>query len=147
MRILIGVDDSEHSRRAVETVRSMSWPQDTKVDVVSVVTPFLTAYPEVYAVVTKELMEAEAQFRERQRGLAEEAAKSLRAAGLDVEAHAPDGEPRSTLVDFARRAQADLLVVGSHGRTGLSKLLLGSVASHVVTHAPCSVLVVKQAVA
>jgi nucleotide-binding universal stress UspA family protein len=38
---------------------------------------------------------------------------------------------------------ADLVVVGSHGRTGLAKLVLGSVASHVVTHAPCSVLVVK----
>ena len=38
---------------------------------------------------------------------------------------------------------ADLVVVGSHGRTGLGKLLMGSVASHVVSHAPCTVMVVK----
>jgi nucleotide-binding universal stress UspA family protein len=42
---------------------------------------------------------------------------------------------------------ADLLVVGSHGRTGIKKLLLGSVASHVVAHAPCPVLVVKMPIA
>ena len=53
------------------------------------------------------------------------------------------GDPRDVLVDTARNLHADLLVVGSHGRTGLAKLVLGSVAAHVVTHAPCSVLVVK----
>jgi universal stress protein A len=39
---------------------------------------------------------------------------------------------------------ADLLVVGSHGRSGLSRLVLGSVASYVASHAPCSVLIVKR---
>jgi len=53
------------------------------------------------------------------------------------------GDPREALVLAAESDQADLVVVGSHGRSGLTKLLLGSVASHVVTHAPCNVLVVK----
>jgi nucleotide-binding universal stress UspA family protein len=39
---------------------------------------------------------------------------------------------------------ADLVVLGSHGRTGIPKLVLGSVASHVVSHAPCDVLVIKR---
>jgi len=47
------------------------------------------------------------------------------------------------LVDVARREGIDLLVVGSHGRTGLGKLLMGSVAAHVVGHAGCNVLVVR----
>ncbi len=47
------------------------------------------------------------------------------------------------LLDEAARRRVDLIVVGSHGRTGLTKLMMGSVASHIVTHAPCSVLVVK----
>jgi hypothetical protein len=46
---------------------------------------------------------------------------------------------------MARAERSDLVVVGSHGRSGLSRLLIGSVASHVVIHAPCSVLVVKTA--
>jgi nucleotide-binding universal stress UspA family protein len=54
------------------------------------------------------------------------------------------GDPRSTLVEEARRAGTDLMVVGSHGRSGISKLLLGSVASYVASHAGCSVLIVKR---
>jgi nucleotide-binding universal stress UspA family protein len=54
------------------------------------------------------------------------------------------GDPRSVLIEAARREKSDLLVIGSHGRSGMAKLLLGSVASHVVGHAPCSVLVVKR---
>ena len=53
------------------------------------------------------------------------------------------GDPREALIEMARREGADLIVVGSHGRSGLTKLLMGSVASHVVTHAPCDVLVVR----
>jgi nucleotide-binding universal stress UspA family protein len=54
------------------------------------------------------------------------------------------GEPASSLVQAVRDEGIDLLVVGSHGRTGLSKLLLGSVSAHAVCHAPCNVLVVKR---
>lgn len=144
MKILIGLDDSEQSKRAVETVRALPWPAGTTVLVVSVVKPLLTAYPEIYAVVTTQLMEAESELRSRQHRMADEVAAGLRAAGLRVETRVPDGDPRSTLVELARDEKADLVVVGSHGRTGLSKLLLGSVASHVVSHAPCSVLVIKQ---
>ena len=63
-------------------------------------------------------------------------------AGTRVKLLAAD--PREALVDTARSANADLLVVGSHGRTGHSQFLLGSVASHVVAHVPCDVRVVKR---
>jgi nucleotide-binding universal stress UspA family protein len=145
MKILIGVDESEQSKQAVETVRRLSWPKDTHVVVVSVVKPILTAYPEIYAVVSKELMEAEAQFKQRQQKLAEDAAARLSTSGLGAEIRVPLGDPRSVLVELAKDEHVDLIAVGSHGRTGLSKLLLGSVASYVVTHASCSVLVVKHA--
>jgi nucleotide-binding universal stress UspA family protein len=64
-------------------------------------------------------------------------------AGLATEARVLHGDPRQALVDAATEVGADLVVVGSHGRTGLDKLVMGSVASHVVSHAPCSVMVVK----
>ncbi|MFN3740462.1 MAG: universal stress protein [Thermodesulfovibrionales bacterium] len=47
------------------------------------------------------------------------------------------------IIEFAKRHNADLIVVGSHGRTGLSKLLMGSVAERVIGHSECGVLVVK----
>jgi nucleotide-binding universal stress UspA family protein len=53
------------------------------------------------------------------------------------------GDPRSVIVDEAQAWQADLIVLGSHGYTGIKKWLLGSVAQSVVSHAPCSVEVVR----
>jgi nucleotide-binding universal stress UspA family protein len=52
-------------------------------------------------------------------------------------------DPRLALAELVREEQIDLLVIGSLGRTGLTKLIMGGVASHLVAHAPCSVLVVK----
>ena len=49
----------------------------------------------------------------------------------------------STIIDYAERENVDLIVVGTKGRTGFKKMLLGSVASDVVTYAYCLVLVVK----
>jgi nucleotide-binding universal stress UspA family protein len=54
-----------------------------------------------------------------------------------------EGDPASEIVDFARDASIDLIVMGTHGRTGLERLLMGSVAEKVMRDAPCSVLVVK----
>ena len=54
-----------------------------------------------------------------------------------------DGDPRTVIVDEAKEWSADLIVMGSHGYTGLKRLLLGSVAHSVVSHAPCSVEVVR----
>jgi nucleotide-binding universal stress UspA family protein len=75
--------------------------------------------------------------------IASRAEQSLRETGLATEAKVLQGDPRTVIEDLARAEAADLIVVGSHGRTGVAKFLLGSVASHVVSHAPCSVMVVK----
>jgi nucleotide-binding universal stress UspA family protein len=78
------------------------------------------------------------------RTLVARAVKTLRDVGLPAEARIVNGDAREELIELARRERSDLIVVGSHGRTGLTKLVLGSVSSHVVTHAPCTVVVVKQ---
>jgi nucleotide-binding universal stress UspA family protein len=51
--------------------------------------------------------------------------------------------PADAIVDYARETHVDIIVVGTHGRGGISHLLMGSVAEHVVRHAPCPVLVVR----
>jgi len=89
------------------------------------------------------MQSAEEEMTTQAQGLATRVEKELRDAGLPAESRVVKGDPRDALVDTARSLHADLVVVGSHGRTGLAKLVLGSVAAHVVTHAPCSVLVVK----
>ena len=64
-------------------------------------------------------------------------------AGLDVEDLIVRGEPASEIVRVARERGADLIVISSHGRTGLGRMLFGSTAESVVRHARCPVLVVK----
>jgi universal stress protein A len=54
-----------------------------------------------------------------------------------------EGTAYKTIVEIAAQEKANLIVMGSHGRTGLSRLLMGSVTERVIGHAPCPVLVVK----
>jgi nucleotide-binding universal stress UspA family protein len=70
--------------------------------------------------------------------------KSLVAeAGFTVTTVIEEGDPRFAIVDYATQWKADLLVVGSHGRKGLGRLLIGSVAEYVARHVHCSVLIVR----
>ena len=64
-------------------------------------------------------------------------------AGIDVEEVIVHGDAASEIVRVARERNADLIVISSHGRTGLGRILFGSTAESVVRHAPCPVLVVK----
>jgi nucleotide-binding universal stress UspA family protein len=56
-----------------------------------------------------------------------------------------EGDPKSQILDVAKEWKADMIVVGSHGRTGLNRFLMGSVSQGVVNHAHCSVEVVRAA--
>lgn len=142
MNVLIGVDESPFSTAAVEFVRRTPWPDGTRFRIVSASPPIFpaagdAAMPDVIAQVI-------AQQDRFHQDLAERAAASLREQGWTAEAAMVAGDPRSILVEEARRWKADVLVVGSHGRSGLKRLVLGSVADHVASHAACSVLIVKQ---
>jgi nucleotide-binding universal stress UspA family protein len=64
-------------------------------------------------------------------------------AGLNVEEVIAHGDAASEIVRVARERGVDLIVIASHGRTGLGRMLFGSTAESVVRHAPCPVLVVK----
>ena len=70
-------------------------------------------------------------------------AADLRERGLEVEALVREGYPATVIVDEAESQRADLIVIGTHGHTGLKHLLLGSIAERVVQKAPCPVLTVK----
>ena len=66
------------------------------------------------------------------------------AGGVEVETRVLSGRPAQVITDFARRNGIDLIVVGSQGKSGLERLLLGSVAENVIRMAECMVLVVKE---
>ena len=144
MRIVLGFDDSPHSLAALHWVTRQKWPADTHVTVVSAVRSPVTAYAEVYAPAVPYPVELNEEVTRHHEELCMRAEDELRRAGFATTVKVLPADPREALIETARAEHADLLVVGSHGRTGIPKLFLGSVASHVVTHAPCDVLVVKR---
>jgi nucleotide-binding universal stress UspA family protein len=78
-------------------------------------------------------------------GIVEKMIAAANQAGLAVTGLMPQGEaPDAAIIQAAVKYAADLIVLGSHGRSGLSRLLLGSVAERVIGQAPCPVLVVKR---
>ena len=144
MKILIGVDGSPCSTAAVAFVRGLKWPAGSRALVISAVQPPVAVFTEMYVPPAGAQEVIDAGMRAH-RELASVAESELQSSGLAAESRALLGDPREAIVQAAKADAIDLVVVGSHGRSGIAKLLMGSVAAHVVTHAPCSVLVVKRA--
>jgi nucleotide-binding universal stress UspA family protein len=142
MKILLAIDGSLHSQSAVDEVARRPWPSGSTIRVMSVFQTYTPPATEFVAGATLD------NVRQRLATGAEEiatrAADALKNVGVSTETVVREGDPRSAIVDEADEWGADLIVVGSHGRTGLKRWLLGSVAQAVVGHASCSVEVVRQ---
>lgn len=146
MKILVGIDDSPHSQAAFDFVKGMIWPRGTHIEFVSVLRPGVSTYTQIDMPNPGRAAALVGEEAHLQVELVTRFERELRDCGMDTSASILEGDPRIVLVDVAKARNVDLLIVGSHGRSGLSKLILGSVASHLVVHAPCSVLVVKRTV-
>jgi nucleotide-binding universal stress UspA family protein len=85
------------------------------------------------------------EAREQARRSLEEAARGPSAAGVEVEIHLAHTPAPEAITELARDLAADLIVMGTHGHTGLKHTLLGSVAERTLRTSPCSVLTVKAA--
>ena len=144
MKILLAVDGSEYSQAAVGAVAARPWPPGTTVRVLSAVEPVVPPASEVWYDAGGSLELTRQELTKQADQLTAGVAERLRAAGLTAGTAVRDGDPRSVILDEAQEWGADLIVVGSHGYTGLKRWLLGSVAQSVVGHAPCSVEVVRR---
>jgi nucleotide-binding universal stress UspA family protein len=148
MRILLAIDGSRPSSAAVHALDAHPWPTPTTIRLISVVqylyAPDTPLVPE--AGLMGEGMEGVyRQLEHNAHALLDSVAAELRARGFEVETVVRMGDPRAEICEEARRWGADLIVVSSRGRSGLRRLLMGSVAQSVVRHAPCTVEVVREA--
>ena len=144
MKLLLAIDNSDYSAAAVREVAMRPWPPNTMVRVLSVVEPVTPPAAELWYDAGGSLERVQQEMTKRATQLTTSTAETLRQKGLTVDSAVRDGDARSVIVDEARNWPADLIVLGSHGYTGIKRLLLGSVALSVVSHAPCSVEVVRQ---
>ena len=144
MRILLALDGSASADRARALVASLAWPAGSVVRVVAAldVSPALWGGPWIPAVpVDADEMEAEAVTHLTR--VVQDAAGSLEAAGLTVDAELLRGRPSAAIVEEARLWKPELTVVGSRGHGPLETAVLGSVSGAVVDHADCPVLVAR----
>ena len=144
MKILLAVDESSYSEEAVNEMGEKSWPPDTTVRVLHVEEKFVPPAAELWHDAGGDIERAKGEVAERSKEMIERTAEWLRGQGLNAETVMRDGDPHKVIVEEAKEWGADLIVVGSHGYTGIKRLLLGSVAQAVVDHAPCSVEVVHK---
>ena len=143
MKILLAIDDSKFSEAATQALLERPQSKDTEVRVLHVVEPAgLYLAGEMGAQVPDLSGVWEARL-EQAKELVARTAERLRGAGLKVSTSVEEGDPKARILDCAAAWSADLIVVGSHGRKGLNRFLLGSVSEAVARHARCSVEIVR----
>jgi nucleotide-binding universal stress UspA family protein len=146
-RVLLAVDGSIYSRVAVDDLIAHVKPESAVVhvlhaieleDLVPVADDFARGGqygPDVMAHV--------GHGRDEAAHLVADAAGRLAAAGFSVATAVREGDPRRAILDYAAEHKCDWIVMGSHGRRGLERFLMGSVSEAVARHARCSVLIVR----
>jgi len=142
MKILVATDGSKFSEAAIRAMASQIVPRNTEVQILQVVeAPAYSAPPQMAAGYAPELAERrDAQMKEA-KGSVAAAASVLKSAGFDTRTRVVEGDPRTAILEVAEEWKADLIVMGSQGRRGIKKFLLGSVAESVARHARCSVMI------
>jgi nucleotide-binding universal stress UspA family protein len=143
MKILLAVDDSTYSEEAVASVKARPWPPDTLVRVLSAVDKVPPPAADLWYDMQGHLERLQEEQVNQAEKITRNAVAALQAACLMAEPLIREGDPRSVIVDEAKEWGADLIVLGSHGYTGLKRWLLGSVAQSVISHAPCSVEIIR----
>lgn len=137
-KILIAADDSSSSIRAVKHGYDLAAGLKAKVALLSVINGYEASgnvdagiFPEqITPELKKDAEELLHQF------------KNDYGHGIDTEIFVPIGNVKKIILDTAQEWEAKVIVVGTHGRTGLQKLLMGSVAEHIIRHSPIPVFIV-----
>jgi nucleotide-binding universal stress UspA family protein len=146
MKILLAIDGSPFSDAAVDEVGTRTWPAGSELRIISVVEPPLLPTLETWVPPDNYLEVLEQAGEDQARAIVNKAAdRVLRAQGdkLRITGEIVKGHPKHAIVDDAEAWPADLVLVGSHGYRGLTKLWLGSVSQAVASHARCSVEIVR----
>jgi len=123
-KVLLATDGSETGLIAVEGVASRPWPDGSEFRIVTVEEPWLIGPTNVISDLNR-------------------AEQVLASAGLKATSAVLSGNPREVILEEAKKWNADLIVVGSHGRRGFKRFLLGSVSEAIAMNAHCSVVVVR----
>ena len=145
MKILLAVDGSPCSLYAVEEVARRPWPAESQIKVLNAYEVPVPATPEGWLLPPEHFDELDRAIKKQANAIVQNAARTLRSRLPEaaIEIAVLPGSPRAVILDEAKTWKADLIVVGSHGYRAWERFLMGSVSQSVVSHAKCSVEVVR----
>jgi nucleotide-binding universal stress UspA family protein len=146
MKILLAIDGSSFSDAAVNEIASRPWPSASEVKIISVVEPPLLPTVETWVPPDNYIEALEKAGEEQGQSIVSKAADRITSAQRDklsVVTEIVKGYPKHAIIEVAETWGADLIVVGSHGYRGLTRLWLGSVSQAIALHAKCSVEIVR----
>lgn len=148
MRILLAIDGSPCSDVAVQEVARRPWPEGSTVKVLTTFEMPVPPTPEGWAIPANFYDEMDVALRKQARNIVDRAVQTLKSNKTFVaDASLLPGPPSTVILEEAEAWRADLIVLGSHGYSAWKRFLLGSVSQAVVSHARCSVEVVRCPVA
>jgi nucleotide-binding universal stress UspA family protein len=141
-RILVPTDGSDITGKAVDTAIALAKSVGAQLYAISVKEPFpYSAISEMQPTPPQEFFDAQERIAAKRLALVTEAAKN---SGVSCQAHSVEAlHPWEAIIDHAKRMECDLVVMASHGRRGVTALLLGSETQKVLTHSTVPVLVVR----
>ena len=146
MKILLAIDGSPCSDAAVEEVSRRPWPDGSSIKVLTAFELPVPPTPEGWALPVNYFEEMDVALRKQAQNIVDGAIAKLKPKlpkSTSIDAQILPGSPRAAILDEAENWGADLIVVGSHGYRAWERFLLGSVSQSVVSHAKCSVEVVR----
>lgn len=138
-KVLIPVDGSSHADQAAASLISRHQAEQIDIHLLNVQIPVESGHARMF--VNKD--ELDAYYRDEGRKALASAAKLLKDAGVPFTEHLAIGHTAETIINFAQQHQFDEIVMGTHGRTGLTSVLMGSVASDVLKSSKVPVTLVK----
>jgi nucleotide-binding universal stress UspA family protein len=140
-RLLVPVDFSVHSREALRTAHEWAALHDAQIDLLHVVVDDL--HPAFYLGGVKSIYDVEPDLDEKVHTKLEGFATEVLGTTDGIDTHVRTGSVPSAINDFVDTHNVDLVALSTHGRSGLERFFLGSVAEKVVRHVPCPVLTLK----
>jgi len=147
MKIILATDGTKYGEAAGDMLAKLNLAERDSVKVITVVDMAFPLSIDIYGGYLPDTTELETAARENAAKVIDAAKTKLHGIfagkGVDITSDILFGSPESRVVETAEEDNADLIVIGSHGYKQWERLLLGSVSSSVVHHAPCSVLVVR----
>jgi len=138
--IVVGTDGSERAGVAVNESFTLAKMTGAKVHVVHAVHPTATMG---FSDVPGTAQSISASLREHADQVRTELSAQAEREGVSAEVHTPEGDPADALISVAGTVDADLIVVGNRGMTGVKRFVLGSVPNKVSHQCPCSLLIVN----